>query len=172
MDTPAVVRKERYDDAEEIRHVNELAFETPAEATLVDLLRGRGKLLVSLVAERDGRLVGHIAFSSVRIEPEAPGLSGAGLGPMAVVPDLQKSGIGSLLVREGLDRCRRLGIDGVVVLGHPRYYPRFGFAPASRFGLRCEWTVPDEVFMAMELRPGALAGISGLARYEPEFEDV
>jgi putative acetyltransferase len=166
------VREEQDGDAAGIRRVNELAFETPAEADLVDLLRERDKLLVSLVAVEDERVVGHIAFSNAIIEPEAPGLSGAGLGPMAVLPEVQRTGIGSQLVREGLDRCRRIGLSFVVVLGHPHYYPRFGFAPASRFEIRCTWTVPDEVFMAMELRPGALAGIRGLARYEPEFEDV
>lgn len=166
------VREEQDGDAAGIRRVNELAFETPAEADLVDLLRERDKLLVSLVAVEDERVVGHIAFSSASIEPKAPGLSGAGLGPMAVLPEVQRTGIGSQLVREGLDRCKQIGLSFVVVLGHPQYYPRFGFAPASRFGIRCTWTVPDEVFMAMELRPGALAGIRGLARYEPEFEDV
>ncbi len=167
-----VAREEREGDAESIRCVNELAFEQPLEADLVDRLRERGKLLVSLVAERRGEIAGHIAFSPVRVEPGTRGLRGAGLGPMAVVPDLLNQGIGSLLVREGLARCRELGVDYVVVLGHPHYYPRFGFAPASGFGLSCEWTVPDEAFMAMELRPGALADVRGTARYEPEFNDV
>ena len=88
---------------------------------------------------------------------------------MAVVPALQNRGIGSLLARAGLDQCRALACDYAVVLGHPRYYPRFGFVPASRFGLRCLWDVPDDVFMALEFRPGVLAGAGGLMSYQPEF---
>jgi putative acetyltransferase len=172
MDTLTVVRQEREGDAEGIRRVNELAFETPADADLVDRLRLRGKLLVSLVAEPDGAIVGHIAFSPVRLELRAAALAGAGLGPMVVDPELQNRGIDSLLVREGLDRCRVNGTDFLVVLGHAHHYPRFRFAPASRFGLRCTWTVPDEAFMAIELRTGALAGVHGTVRYEPEFDDV
>lgn len=132
----------------------------------------RGQLVVSLVAEEGERIVGHIAFSPVRIEPEAAAFRGVGLGPMAVIPELQRRGIGSLLVWEGLARCRARHLDYVVVLGHPHYYPRFGFAPASRFGIRCEWEVPDDVFMAIELHAGALRGITGTAQYEPEFNDV
>jgi putative acetyltransferase len=91
---------------------------------------------------------------------------------MAVLPELQNQGIGSRLVREGLDECRRIGCDVVVVVGHPEYYPRFGFVPASQKGLCCEYPVPDEVFMALELKPGALANQEGLLRYRPEFKDA
>jgi putative acetyltransferase len=124
-----------------------------------------------LVADQDGEVVGHIAFSRVTIELR-PDLRGVGLGPMAVLPAIQKKGIGSQLIRHGLERCRDLGCDYVVVLGHAEYYPRFGFIPASRFGIKCSWDVPDDVFMAMELRPEALSGVSGLVSYEPEFSEV
>jgi putative acetyltransferase len=90
---------------------------------------------------------------------------------MAVLPEYQRQGIGSRLVREGLEECRRMGCDVVVVVGHPGYYPRFGFAPASRKGLRCEYPVPDEVFMVAELKPDALRG-RGLVKYRPEFGGV
>ena len=103
------------------------------------------------------------------------GLSGRGdilamgLAPMAVRPPKQRQGVGAALVREGLVQCRALGCDAVVVLGHPRYYPRFGFLTASRWGLRCEYDVPDEVFMALELRARSLAGKAGVIRYHPAF---
>ncbi|MGH8638095.1 MAG: GNAT family N-acetyltransferase, partial [Burkholderiales bacterium] len=92
-----------------------------------------------------------------------------GLGPMAVIPYLQRQGIGTRLVRAGLDECSRLGYRAVVVVGHPEFYPRFGFVPARTFGLRSEFDVPDEVFMAVELIPGALASAAGTVRYVPEF---
>jgi putative acetyltransferase len=96
----------------------------------------------------------------------------AGLGPMAVRPAWQRQGIGSQLVREGLEECWRSGYEAVVVLGHPEYYPRFGFVPASRFGLRCEFEAPDEAFMALELRSGVLSAGGGVVRYASEFSKV
>ncbi|HEX7177399.1 MAG TPA: N-acetyltransferase [Pyrinomonadaceae bacterium] len=168
-----VVRAERAEDAEGVRRVNELAFEGAAEADLVDALRVNAHPYVSLVAvEEGGEVAGHIFYSPVTVEPEAGELLLMGLGPMAVLPRVQKSGVGSRLVKEGLDECRRLGCAAVVVLGHPTYYPRFGFAPASRLGLRCSYEVPDEVFMAMELEPGALDGRRGLVKYHPAFDAV
>jgi predicted N-acetyltransferase YhbS len=163
------VRPESAGDMDAIREVNESVFETRMEAQLVDGLRARGKLIVSIVAESGGKVVAHIAFSPVHIA-NAPTLRGAGLGPMAVIPPSQGLGIGNALARAGLDRCRELEYDFVVVLGHLAYYPRFGFSPASRFGLTCVWPVPEGVFMAMELRPQSLAGVSGLVTYEPEFD--
>ena len=167
----ATVRLEKLEDVEAVRRVNHQAFETQAEGGLVDLLRSRGKLVASLVAEDGDRLVGHIAFSPVNIS-SSPKLRGVGLGPMAVVPDSQRQGIGSELVRAGLDRCREMGYDYAAVLGHPEYYPRFGFVPASKYGITCMWEVPEGVFMALELRPQALVGTSGLAMYEPEFNEA
>jgi putative acetyltransferase len=167
----AAVRLEHVEDIATTREINEAAFGTSAEAALVDLLRSRGQLVVSMVAEAAGRQVGHIAFSTVVCDGR-PELRGAGLGPMAVLPRHQRRGLGSLLVRAGLERCSALAFDYVVVLGHPDYYPRFGFVPGQRFGLRCRWDVPENVFMALELRAGALAGASGLVAYRPEFDAV
>ncbi len=165
------IRPERREDIDSIRQINGSAFPSQAEARLVDLLRAGGKLIISLLAEADGVPVGHIAFSPVSIEGHSA-LRGLGLGPMAVTPEMQRRGIGSLLVTDGLKSARNLGYSFAVVLGHPRYYPRFGFRPAVQFGIRCQWKVPDDVFMAMELREGALAGVRGLASYEPEFNEV
>jgi putative acetyltransferase len=164
------VRLERADDIHAIRAVNLEAFETSLEADLVDALRERAKLILSLVADEDGAIVGHILFSPVSL-PGGAETRIVGLAPMAVLQARQRQGIGSALVREGLERCREMGYDAVVVLGHPAYYPRFGFLPASRFGIGCEYDVPDEVFMALELVPGALRGKSGTIRYHPAFAD-
>ncbi len=95
-----------------------------------------------------------------------------GLAPMAVAPEHQRKGIGSALVRAGLEQCKQLGFAAVVVLGHPEYYPRFGFSPSSRFGINSEYEVPEEVFMAMELQPGALSGKTGRVKYHAAFSNV
>jgi putative acetyltransferase len=96
-----------------------------------------------------------------------------GLAPIAVLPDLQRQGIGKALIEAGIDKIRASGEPFVIVLGHPGYYPRFGFIPASRFWIRCEYDgVPDEAFMILVLKDGVLAGISGVAKYRPEFADV
>jgi putative acetyltransferase len=169
------VRLEQPDDASGIRETNELAFEGPLEANLVDALREsavRGTPdYLSLVATLDERVVGHILFTVVTIEPSVDRRI-AGLGPMAVRPEHQRSGIGGQLIRAGLEECRRNGYVAVVVLGHPEYYPRFGFAPAHTFGLTCEFPSPPEAFMAIELKPGALSGGRGLVHYLPQFAEA
>src|SRR5690606_16435046 len=141
---------------------------TGAEADLVDQLRHEAEPCVSLVAEEDGAVVGHVMFSPVTVDGH-PDAKVMGLAPLAVHYDYQGRGIGSALVRAGLERCRALGALGVVAVGHPDYYPRFGFGPASRFGLRCEYDVPDDAFLALELVPGALAGKAGTVRYHAAF---
>jgi putative acetyltransferase len=165
------VRPETEADRAAVRAVNEAAFETDAEADLVEGLRGSGVSLVSLVAEADGEIIGHILFSPVWQNDDAS-LNVMGLGPMAVVPNRQRNGVGSALLRQGLICCKDLGARAVVVIGHPEYYPRFGFAPASRYSLRCEYDVPEDVFMVAELEAGALNGASGLIRYHDAFAGV
>jgi putative acetyltransferase len=166
-----MIRPEEPRDVDQIRVVNERAFGRLSEAALVDALRGPYGT-ISLVAESGGRIVGHILFSFVRVEGAAASLITSGLAPMAVLPECQRQGIGSLLVRAGLDACRSAGHDAVVVLGHPEFYPRFGFVPADTKGLRCEYEAPREAFMALELRPAALAETRGVVRYRPEFAGV
>ena len=166
------IRPERREDQTAVHRVNELAFGQSGEADLVDALRERVDAFISLVATIDGSVVGHIFFSPVTIESKKTAFAAIGLAPMAVLPTHQNQGVGSLLVREGLKECRRLGHHIVVVLGHPNFYPRFGFEPAGSKGLRCEYDVPDEVFMVTELTPGALAGRGGLVKYHDEFGKV
>lgn len=166
------VRPETKLDYQAVRRINELAFPDSNEADLVEALRKVAFPHISLVALVKSQVVGHIFFSPVSIESEKSTFTALGLGPMAVLPEYQKQGIGSALVQEGLKECQRLGHDVVVVIGHKEYYPRFGFIPAKQKGLRCEFDVPDDVFMVVELRPGALAGRQGLVRYHPEFKNV
>jgi putative acetyltransferase len=167
-----VIRVELEGDRQGVRQVNEAAFGQPAEADLVDALRSAGAAEVSLVAEADGQIVGHILFSPVGIDGVQESLKIAGLAPMAVLPAYQRRGIGSFLVKQGLEDCRTAGVQAVVVLGHPDYYPRFGFRRASTFGLRCEFDAPDEAFMALELTPNVLSGNGGEIRYHPAFKNA
>jgi len=171
MGGPPAVRPELAADTDSVRAVNELAFPSDAEARLVVRLRRDARPVVSLVAEEDGEIVGHILFSPVTLAG-AEDLRLMGLAPMAVRPDRQHRGIGTALVEAGLAACRQLGTDAVVVLGHPGYYPRFGFVPASRLRLRCAWDVPDDVFMALELRAGCLDDAAGCVEYHPAFNDL
>ena len=164
-----IIRLETAEDHFAIRRVNELAFGRSNEADLVDALREAALPHISLVALIDGQVTGHIFFSPVSIETDEDSIAAMGLAPMSVLPDHQNQGIGTLLVREGLNECRRIGYNIVVVLGHPGYYPRFGFGPAGLKGLRSEYDVSAEVFMVAELTESALAGRHGLVKYHPEF---
>jgi putative acetyltransferase len=167
----SVIRLERPEDASQVRIVNERAFEQPTEANIVDRLRQTCAASLSLVAEDDG-VVGHILFTPVAIEHAGRRVLGMGLAPMAVLPERQRQGLGSELVRRGLEILRERGCPFVVVVGHPEYYPRFGFEPASRHGLVCQWEgVPDPAFMVLILDADAMAGISGVAQYRDEFNE-
>ena len=147
----AIIRPEQAEDHSDVRRVNELAFGRDAEARLVELLR-EAPHVISLVAVSGDRLVGHIMFSPVTVDG-CPEEFGFGLAPIAVLPDCQRQGVGSELIRAGLAECRARGIGFVVVLGHAGYYPRFGFATAADRGLSCEYPVAPEHFMVLELVP-------------------
>jgi putative acetyltransferase len=166
-----LIRSEEEKDLAAVHVVNASAFESPAEAHLVDALRKKTGPIVSLVAEENKAVVGHIMFSPVLLTRH-PGLKIMGLAPMAVLPVNQNKGIGSALVRAGLERCKDLGFGAVVVLGHTEYYPRFGFLPSSQFGIGCEYDAPEEAFMVLELQPGYLRGSSGTIKYHAAFKNV
>ncbi len=166
------IREEQSDDVAAIRRVILEAFDGPAEAELVDKLRTNGKFELSLVAEVDRQVVGHLLFTGVHHrEGNAQPSNALGLAPLAVLTEFQRKGVGSALMRASLERCRRPGPRCDRRVGHPEYYPKFGFLPASRYGLRCEYEVPEDVFMALELRVESLLGIRGLVRYQPEFRE-
>jgi putative acetyltransferase len=165
------IRDERPADVTSIGRVVGEAFGTDLEARLVDLLRERDKHLISLVAVNGDDICGHILFSAVTIADAPSNLQAIGLAPVAVRPQLQRTGIGSALVREGLDRCRRAHYGLVVVLGNPAYYSRFGFRAANMFGLENEYGANEE-FMVLELEQGTLALAKGMVRYAPEFNEV
>jgi len=165
------IREEAPDDRAAVRAVNTGAFSRRNEADLVECLHEADAAVVALVALRDTSVVGHILFSPVAVASSASKRL-LGLAPLAITPVFQRQGIGHQLVREGLRRCAAADYDAVVVLGQPEYYSRFGFGPASAFGLRCEYDVPAEAFMALELQARSLSGLSGVVRYHPLFNSV
>jgi len=146
-----IVRPAAPDDRAAIRAVVVEAFGQSDEADLVEALRADGDALVELAAEEGGRIVGHILFSPMASEPAA---SIAALAPLAVVPSLQCRGIGAALTHAGLEACRAAGVEAVIVLGHPEYYPRFGFSAALAEQVDAPFSGPS--FMALELKEGVL----------------
>ncbi len=167
-----IIRPEIPEDVDSISYVNEQAFGQESESELIEKLRNRGVLTISLVALQDGETVGHIAFSPVVIESGLSSFEAIALAPMAVLPAHQRKGIGGQLVRAGLEECRRLGHEIVVLVGHLDYYPRFGFVPAKPKGIECEFEVPEEAWMILELQEGALARRRGTVRFQPEFKEA
>ncbi len=161
------IREEDPCDGADIGNLNRRAFGGDAEGRLVDRLRVEGLTITSLVAIVEGKLAGHILFSEVVIETGAGSVRAASLAPMAVRPELQRRGIGSALVRRGLEICRNSGYSIAIVVGHTGYYPRFGFSPEKARPLRSPFAGP--AFMALELTPGALEGIAGTVIYPPAF---
>jgi len=166
------IREEQAGDIEVIREINIIAFEQPEEANLVDELRQNYSDLLSLVAEFDAKVVGHILFSAATIESNGEAVKGMGLAPMAVLPEYQNMGIGSKMVKEGVARLKETKCPFIIVLGYPRYYPKFGFTTASRYNIECEWEVPDDAFMVLMLDNDVMEGVSGMAKYLPEFAEV
>lgn len=166
-----VIRAATSQDIESITGVHVAAFGGPSEANLVAALTAQCATLISLVALVDSVIVGHILFSPVRIEP-ATDVSVWGLAPMAVHPAKQGCGIGAGLVHSGIATCRDNAVEALVVLGHQDYYPRFGFCPASEFGLGCTYDVPPQAFMALELQARALREVAGVVHYHPVFAEL
>ncbi|RAK70180.1 GNAT family N-acetyltransferase [Hymenobacter edaphi] len=168
-----LIRPETPADFPAVTALLRAAFAGPGEARLVERLRqGPGYApALALVATLAGEVVGHILLTPISIEPAAGGSStpSLALAPVAVQPAQQRRGIGAALVEAGLTAGRARGHGSVILLGHPEYYPRFGFAPASLWGIRAPFEVPDAAFMALELRPGALARAAGTVRYPAAF---
>ena len=165
------IRKEESKDHEAIHKLNLIAFDNGPEAVLVDKLRASCEEYISFVADEDGSVIGHILFTPATVEDCSA--VGMGLAPMSVLPSHQRKGIGSRLVHYGLEFLRNAGCPFVIVLGHPDYYPRFGFELASRYHLRSQWEgVPDDAFMIAVFDSGILPKTGGIARYRDEFDDA
>lgn len=162
------IREEGPDDIAAIRNVNKRAFGQDQEGNIVDALRSNGAALLSLVAVVNREVVGHIMYSPATVGE----VTGAALGPMAVLPEYQRGGIGSKLVEAGNLRIKDAGWPFVIVLGHADYYPRFGFRPARPLGITCEWDVPEDVFMVLVLDQAKMERVSGLAKYRQEFSSL
>ena len=169
MSTFLQVRHERQGDEDAITRVHDRAFGQLTESRIVAAVRQAGRAVISLVAVGPSGIVGHVLFTPLAVDSPGPPISALALGPMAVLPEVQRSGVGSRLVAAGLEACALTGCQFVAVIGHPGYYPRFGFRPGETYGLRSEFAVPDDVFMIAELTAGVLMGREGIVRYTEEF---
>lgn len=165
-----VIRPERPEERDALFQMYTAAFGQDQEAVLVNDLRANDGLLLSLVALSDGFVVGGVAFSAITLEPPVPRLRLAGLAPLGVRPAFQGQGIGSGLVQVGLQKCREIRLDAIFVVGEPNFYGRFGFNQTATALIDSEFPVPETHWLGLELRPEALTGVSGLARYRPEFQ--
>lgn len=168
------IRTEKPHEYEAIIAVHTLAFGQPNEANLVELLRDSPAFIpeLSIVAVQGKAVVGHILFTVATLrKDDRTSIKVLALAPMAVLPSLQQEGIGSMMVEEGLKRAALLPYPAVIVLGHAEYFPMFGFQPAVNWGIRCPYNgVEDENFMALELKPNALANARGVVVYSKEYD--
>lgn len=172
LSAPVSIRAEAPGDADTIAAVVEAAFGQPAEARLVAAIRASGARFISLVATVDTRVIGHLMLSPVTVDGRAFDPSAMGLAPVSVAPDWQSRGVGSQLIERGLALCDEGQTPFVMVLGHPTYYPRFGFVQASLHGLRYIEPVPDEAFMVRPHPAGDSGIAAGAVRYLPVFEQL
>ncbi len=168
------IRSEKPEDFQGIERVNDLSFKRKAEGKLVDEIRKLPEFVsaLSIVAEQDEQIVGHLLFLPVVIKQKDKTHSTLTLAPMSVLPDYQKKSVGKLMIIYGLQKAKELGYKSVVVLGHPSYYPKFGFEKASKWKIKSPFPAPDEVFMALELEKGSLDSIQGNVIYPPVFDLV
>jgi putative acetyltransferase len=168
------IRNEQPQDISAVFAVNLEAFAHDSEARLVDALRNTGEFdpELSLVAVHNDRIIGHILFPAIVIETSEGDVPALALSPLVVHPEFQCRGAGSALIEEGLNVCREYGHRIVVVIGHPGYYPKFGFVPATEHGIRASFPVDDKVFMALALVPGALDTIRGIVKYSEPFHSI
>ncbi len=169
------IRQESKLDFKEVYKINKLAFGEEDEAKLVELLRNRNTFIpeLSLVADIDNNIVGHILFTKIRIvDSNQNEFESLALAPMSVKPEFQQRGIGGQLIKTGLDKAREMNFKSVIVLGHENYYPKFGFEPTKKWKITAPYDVPTNVFMGLELVVDGLKNISGMVQYPKEFDEV
>ena len=178
MNQTVSIRKETPDDYDRVIELTEKAFETLEisdhnEGKLVDKLREAPTFIdeLSLVAELNGQIVGHILFTPIIIDNGLQQFQSLVLAPVSVLPEFQKLGIGGKLILAGHQKAKESGFHSIILIGHPEYYPRFGYKPASTWGIKTHYELPsDDVFMAVELTEGALGNVSGVVIFPPEFD--
>jgi putative acetyltransferase len=168
------IRKEQTTDFDQVRLINDKAFKQEAEGILIDKLRATGAFIpdLSLVAESNGQVIGHILFTHIKVVKGAKVAKSLALAPMSVLPEYQGQGIGSKLVKKGLERAKELGYASVIVLGHEHYYPKFGFQKASQWNISAPFPVPDAAFMAIALKNGGLDEVEGVVEYARPFSEM
>lgn len=165
-----IIRMEKKDDHEAVKEVNLKAFPTDVEATLVEKLRSSLDV-ISMVAVHDDKVVGHILFSPLTIENDNESFPALILAPIAVLPEYQKQGIGTQLIEKGIIECKNQGHSIIILVGHPEYYPRFGFKSAEQYDIQHPFEVPEDVFMVYELKPDTLKYVNGVLMYSKPFEE-
>lgn len=168
------IRPEHKNDISAISMLNDMAFGQEAEGELILKLRKNKNFIkdLSLVACMGNEIIGHILFSKITIKNKNETFESLALAPMSVIPEFQGLGIGSELIKKGLQKATKLGFESVIVLGHENYYPKFKFTPANQFQITCPFEVPDANFMAIELKKGSLDSVSGCVVYPKEFNDL
>lgn len=166
------VRAEIPADSPAIRAIHLLAFPTPQESELVDRLRNNGAASLSMVAEYQRAVIGHVLFSPVQLGEGPAAVDGLGLAPVGVLPHRQKQGVGTLMISEALRKLAADKCPFVVVLGDPAFYARFGFRPAREFGVHCKWEALADAFMLLPIDIDRVSRASGLARYRDEFDSL
>jgi len=171
-----VIRQEEPADYPAVFDLIEAAFQPEPmsdhqEQFLVERLRRSSAFVseLSLVAEHDGVIVGHILLTKITIQNEDESFDSLALAPVSVLPLYQRKGVGGKLIREAHQRAKSLGFRSIVLLGHQDYYPRFGYEPASKYGIKLPFDVPEENCMVVELTPGGLNGVKGVVKYANEF---
>jgi putative acetyltransferase len=158
-----LIRKEKEKDFDQIRNINDICFAGEYESKLIDNLRKGSNFILSLVAEKNGKIIGHIMYSRIKIRDTYS----TTLAPMCVLPEYQKQGIGTKLIRESINYLKEMKEKSIIVLGHTDFYSRSGFEKASNFGVKFPFKIADELFMAMELEEGSLT--AGVVEYGEEF---
>ena len=169
-----ILRRETPDDFMQVARLLEMAFCRKNEAALVEKLRHNKKYnpVLSLVADYDGYVMGHILFFPIMIRSEASETESLALAPLAVSPEFQKMGVGGRLIQHGMKTAMEIGYGSAIVLGHPKYYSRFGFVPAITWNIKAPFEVPDDALMAIEFEEGALEKAAGIVEYPQEFSEL